>query len=117
MKTYTGGCHCQKVCYEVAIDNFDGAITCNCSMCSKQGWILTFVPTSSFKLLSGEDNLTTYHFNEHVIDHLFCKTCGLESFGRGQDENGNKMISINVLCLDEVDTEAIKPSKYNGKGV
>jgi len=115
MKTYAGGCHCQKVRYEVDIENFDSTITCNCSMCHKRGWILTFVPTTAFRLQSGEDNLTTYHFNKNIIDHLFCKTCGTASFGRGKDSDGNMMIAINVLCLDDVDIKELTPTAYSGK--
>ena len=117
MKTYTGGCHCKKVQFEVDIENFDMVISCNCSMCAKRGWILTFVPTSAFRLLSGEDALTEYTFNSKKIHHLFCSTCGTASFGRGSDQEGNEMISINVRCLDDVDLDSLTVTPYNGKDV
>lgn len=115
MTTYTGGCHCQKVRYEVEIENFDGAISCNCSICSKRGWILTFVPASAFRLLQGEADLTLYQFNKNHIKHLFCKTCGTASFGKGSDKEGNEMISVNVRCLDDVNVETLTVHKYDGK--
>lgn len=76
---------------------------------------MTFVPASQFTLLSGEDNLTNYHFNKRIIDHLFCSTCGIKAFGRGKDEKGNDTVAVNVRCLDGVDLEALKPHAYNGK--
>lgn len=117
MKTYTGGCHCKKVQYEVDIENFDQVISCNCSICSKRGWILTFVPATSFRLISGEDELTEYQFNKKMIHHLFCKTCGTASFGKGSDGQGNEMVAINVRCLDGVDIDSLKVNHYNGKEV
>lgn len=117
MKTYTGGCHCQKVRYEVDIENFDGVISCNCSICAKRGWLLTFVQTSTFRLLSGEGETITYHFNQNKIDHLFCKTCGTASYGKGSDGSGNEMVAINVRCLDDVDIKALTVNEYNGKDV
>ncbi len=115
MKTYTGGCHCKKVQYEVDIESLTEAMSCNCSMCSKRGWLLTFVPSSSFRLLSGEDNITKYQFNKKLIDHLFCSTCGVASFGKGKDEAGNEMVAINVRCLDDIDSNSLTINEYNGK--
>jgi hypothetical protein len=74
------------------------------------------VPTSQFRLLSGEDAMTEYQFNKHVIHHLFCSTCGIQSFSRGEMPDGTKMIAINVRCLDDVDIDALPPShRFDGK--
>ncbi len=77
-----GGCHCGKVRYQVATD-LAKLVSCNCSICSKHGLILTFVPEAQFKLLSGAGELQEYLFNKHVIHHQFCRSCGVEPFARG----------------------------------
>ncbi len=115
MKTYTGGCHCQNVRYEVDIENFDSVISCNCSICSKRGWLLTFVPALAFRLMQGENAMTKYQFNTNRIDHLFCTTCGTASFGKGSDASGNEMVAINVRCLDGVDVSTLTITEYNGR--
>lgn len=115
MKTYTGGCHCTKVRYEVDMEELTSAMSCNCSICSKRGWLLTFVPASSFRLLSGADEVTTYHFNKNKIDHIFCKTCGTASYGSGSDAEGNVMMAINVRCLDDVDVSTLIINQVDGK--
>jgi hypothetical protein len=116
MKTYSGGCHCGKVRYEVDME-VENAMSCNCSICSKRGWLLTFVPTTSFRLLSGESELTDYQFNKKMIHHLFCKTCGTASFGRGSDGQGGEMVAINLRCVDDLDLGAIPVMPYDGKSV
>ena len=40
---YRGSCHCGKVTYE-AEGEITGAVSCNCSICSKRGSLLWFVP-------------------------------------------------------------------------
>ncbi len=117
MKTYTGGCHCQKVRYEVEMEELKEAMSCNCSICSKRGWLLTFVPKASFRLEKGADEVTVYHFNKKLVDHTFCKTCGTASYGMGKDQNGNEMVAVNVRCLDNVDIDALAINQYNGKDV
>lgn len=116
MNTYTGGCHCGNVRYEVALD-LQQVISCNCSLCSKRGWLLSFAPASSFTLLKGEESLTEYRFNTKKIAHLFCKTCGVASFGRGTNQNDEPTVSVNVRCLDGVAVESLTVFPYNGKDV
>lgn len=60
-KLHTGGCHCGKVRYEVSTD-LAQVFDCNCSICAKTGWLLSPVPASQFRLLSGADGLSDYQF-------------------------------------------------------
>jgi hypothetical protein len=113
-KTYSGGCQCGNVRYEVQLD-LNGVMACNCSRCGRLGSLLAFAPAESFTLLKGEDALTEYTFNKHAIHHLFCKTCGIQSFSRGTAPDGRKMAAINVRCLDDVDIDALPVQKIDGR--
>ncbi|WP_300299624.1 GFA family protein [Ferrovibrio sp.] len=113
---HKGGCHCGAVRYEVTTA-LEPVITCNCSICSRKGTLLTFVPADAFKLLAGKDAVSDYQFNTKNIHHLFCKTCGVESFATGTAPNGAKMVAVNVRCLDDVDPETLQPVKYDGKNM
>ena len=113
-KKYAGGCHCKKVRYEVTAD-LSKVMTCNCSMCSKKGSALTFVPAAQFTLLSGADALTDYQFNKMNIHHLFCSTCGITSFARGTARDGSAMVAINTRCLDDVDIATLDVTMVDGK--
>lgn len=116
MTKYTGSCHCGNVAYEVEAD-LSQTIVCNCSICTKRGSILAFAPETAFTLLKGEDAQTDYLFNRKIIHHLFCKTCGILSFGRGVAPDGTKTVAINVRCLDGVDLDALTPHHYDGRSV
>lgn len=113
-KSYAGGCQCGKVRYEASIE-LGAVIACNCSRCGRIGSLLAFVPTSDFTLTSGEDDLQDFQFNKHVIHHLFCKTCGIESFARGTGPGGMEMVAINARCLDDVDIDALEINKVDGR--
>jgi hypothetical protein len=113
-KSYSGGCQCGKVRYEVNLDLDKGVIACNCSMCGRAGTLLTFVPASEFKLKSGQDSLKDYQFNKKHIHHLFCTECGIKSFARGE-RAGKPMIAVNTRCLDGVEATALKITHYDGK--
>lgn len=112
-KTYSGGCHCGAVKYEVDLA-LETVNRCNCSHCAKKGFLLTFAPADAFRLLSGDDAQTEYRFNKKAIEHRFCSTCGVQSFGRGE-MGGAKMVAINVRCLEDVDANALTIKEIDGK--
>lgn len=116
IKTYTGSCHCGKVRYEVttALENLT---QCNCSICSRAGYLMSFVQAESFKLLSGEAATTDYLFNKQRVHHLFCSTCGIRSYGWGTGKDGSKMYMLNVRCLEGVDPDAFEIKKVDGRSL
>jgi hypothetical protein len=112
-----GGCHCGAVRFHVDLDLDQPAITCNCSICSRSGTMLSFAPSSAFVLEQGESNLTDYQFNKKAIHHLFCKTCGIKAFGRGAGPDGKEMVAVNVRCLDNIDLEKVPTRRVDGKSM
>lgn len=95
--TYQGGCHCGAVRFEVKVTQ-PQAIVCNCSICRKKGFLHLIVPPEQFTLLQGAENLTTYTFNTHTAQHLFCRTCGIHSFYHPRSHPD--WIDVNIHCLD-----------------
>jgi hypothetical protein len=113
-QTYKGSCHCGKVSYEVKAE-LEQVIACNCSICSKKGHLLTFVAPEKFSLLSGDARLTDYQFHKMNIHHLFCPTCGVQSFMRGKKRDGSAIVAINVRCLEGVDPGGLKVTQVDGR--
>lgn len=116
LKTYQGGCHCGAVRYQAKVD-LTSVITCNCSICSKMGWMLTFIPESQFTLESGGDAMGDYQFGKKSIHHVFCKTCGTHPFCRGAKPDGEPVVAVNVRCLDGVDLAQLHPTAFDGKSL
>lgn len=115
-KTYSGGCHCGRVRYEATTD-LAQILSCNCSICTKRGMLLTFVSPQRFKLLSGDELLADYRFASKNIHHLFCLNCGVESFARGAGPDGSETVAVNVRCLDDVDFGSLSPTPFDGKSL
>ena len=118
MTTYKGSCHCGAVKYSVETELGPDAdvYECNCSHCSKKGFLLHFVSPDRFTLETADAPLTEYRFNTHSIEHLFCPTCGVQSFARGKTpKTGRDMVAVNIRCLAEVDLDAIKRTPVDGK--
>lgn len=111
---YTGSCHCGAVKFEVE-GELTGAMACNCSICARKAALMWFVPRANLHLLTPDDALSTYTFNKHVIQHRFCKTCGIHPFGEGVAPGGAAMAAINIRCLEGVDTDALPVNHFDGR--
>ena len=113
MATYEGGCHCGRVRFEIDAPVIVTATQCNCSICKMSGFLHLFVSHKNFRLMSGEDDLTTYRFNTGVAQHSFCKHCGIKSFYVPRSHPDG--LSINVNCLDAIDMSAIDIVPFDGQ--
>jgi hypothetical protein len=116
MATYTGSCHCGTIAFEVQ-GEVDSALSCNCSICSRKGSLLWFVPRGNFQLKSSEDAVSTYMFNKHVIKHRFCPKCGIHPYGEGTDPNGNAIAAVNLRCIGNLDLSTIPVHHFDGKSM
>ncbi len=96
---YEGSCHCGAVKFAVEAPAAVEVERCNCSICSKSGYLHLIVPASSFELLAGEDELTTYTFNSGVARHYFCRHCGIKPFYVPRSNPDG--MDVNLNCLDE----------------
>jgi hypothetical protein len=116
MTTYTGSCHCGAIAFEVE-GKIDSGLACNCSICSRKGSVLWFVPRSSLKLKTPESAVSTYTFNKHVIKHQFCPRCGIHTHGEGTDPKGNAMAAINLRCIENLDLNTVPVHHFDGKSL
>lgn len=113
MITHGGGCHCGRVRFEVIAPKSLRVSECNCSICSKAGYLHLVVPAAQFKLLSGNDTLKTYSFNTHTAKHLFCSVCGIKSFYVPRSHPDG--ISVNARCIDSETIEELTVTPLNGR--
>jgi hypothetical protein len=110
---HPGSCQCGAVAFEAEID-VSKPIVCNCSRCRRLGARLAFTAPEGFRLLRGAEALTEYRFNQGVIRHQFCATCGIEPFAYGRGRDGSDMVAINVNCLDDVDPLSLPTHFHDG---
>ena len=112
--THTGGCHCGAVRFEVTAPAEVEVFECNCSICRKLGYLHLIVPRcSDFRLLQGQDALSTYTFNTRQARHLFCRNCGVESFYVPRSHPDG--YSVNLRCLDEGTLERVSVRPFDGR--
>ena len=113
MVLHKGGCHCGRVRFEFEGPADIEVADCNCSICSKSGFLGVAVPKGKFRLLEGADAISTYQFGTSVAKHTFCKHCGIKSFYHPRSHPDG--INVNVRCLDEGTVRNVEIVPFDGQ--
>jgi hypothetical protein len=112
MHVFEGGCHCGRVRFRVKTQKLE-AVDCNCSICTKKGFLHLIVTKDAFELLSGEGELSTYTFNTGIAKHTFCKTCGMHAFYTPRSHPDG--IDVNIRCLDGFAWQKFSVTPFDGR--
>ncbi|KAF2187726.1 glutathione-dependent formaldehyde-activating enzyme [Zopfia rhizophila CBS 207.26] len=122
-QTYTASCHCGRFKYHVThsppLSDPEASVTnCNCSICSRNGYLLIYVPESFVQFEKGShDELTKYTFGpKHKIAHYFCPSCGTSCFAQSTDPNFyGDMKVVNVRTFHDLDLKSLTLKEVDGK--
>ncbi|KAJ7628339.1 Mss4-like protein [Roridomyces roridus] len=84
LRTYEGNCHCGLVKFSVQLPALESLHACDCSICTKKGYLFVFAPKSAITVTKGggtdglgADVLVSYIFGRKQLEHRFCGTCGV----------------------------------------
>jgi hypothetical protein len=109
---YTGGCHCGRIRFEVE-GELRRVSQCNCSICSRTGYLHWTVEPARLRLRTPPGSWTTYRFLTKVAENRFCPVCGVSPF-RVPRSDPDK-ITVNARCLEDVDLEALPVDRFDGR--
>jgi hypothetical protein len=109
----SGGCHCRAVRFEADVPDAVEILDCNCSICSATGFKHLMVPHERFRLLAGEEALTSYRFGTGAANHLFCRICGIKSFY--QPRSHPEAWSVNLNALDDPGALKVTIKAFDGR--
>lgn len=112
MVTHGGGCHCGAVAFEVDAPARLDVVECNCSICGPTAYQHLIVPRERFRLLRGEESLSTYEFGTRTARHLFCRGCGVKSFYVPRSHPDS--VSVNARCLTPGTVESMSLKPFDG---
>jgi hypothetical protein len=111
--TAEGGCHCGKVRFRVRFESPPELLDCNCSVCSKWGFLHLIAGAEDFELLQGAEALSEYRFGSGTARHLFCATCGVKSFYVPRSHPDG--FSVNWRALEGVENISPAIRSYDGR--
>jgi len=114
---YHGSCHCKNIEFSV-----DAPITevmeCNCSICSRKGFLLAIVPSDKIHIEEVKTPLTKYFFNKEKVTHEFCPICGVQCFASGESPmDGTLSYAVNVRTLQDIDISTLPVKNVDGKSL
>ena len=114
-KQYDGRCHCGRVRFSFRSEEITTGKRCNCSICIRKGAVMSsqYIPAEDFEPHTDMACVTDYRWNDHVVNHLFCTTCGIYPY-HGNSEYGYR---VNLGCIEGLDALSLDISIIDGRSM
>jgi hypothetical protein len=110
--TYTGGCHCGRIRFEVRGD-LKTVTECNCSICGRAGFLHWRVEPAQVRMLTPEADMATYRWHTGLAKHHFCPVCGVAPLRVPRSDQTK--LTVNVRCLDGIDLAKLGIVPFDGR--
>jgi hypothetical protein len=114
-RTYRGSCHCGAVRFRFHSEEITTGCRCNCSICIRKGVVMSsrYIAPDEFEELAGSEALSVYRFGDKMVNHYFCKVCGIYPFHDATSKPGH--YRVNLGCIDDLDPLALEIRLLDGK--
>ena len=104
-----GKCHCGSVKFTINTKIRD-LRRCNCSMCSRKGFVMGTALIDQLTITSGEKNLTSYKWNTKIAEHFFCKICGINTHHKRRSDPNQ--YGYNIGCIEGFEMSWIEDTPF-----
>ncbi|XDG01458.1 hypothetical protein ABKA04_001073 [Annulohypoxylon sp. FPYF3050] len=106
--TYKANCHCGQTRFTVELPDIRSSKVnrCNCSICTRNGYLLVYPKRDDVKFQSGWDELSSYRFGNSLKSHRFCPKCGtsvLIDFSESDRAIEREVVAINIRTFQGIE--------------
>ncbi|KAF7307584.1 hypothetical protein MIND_00553300 [Mycena indigotica] len=105
MPVYLGNCHCGAFKFTLtAADELKHAFSCDCSICSRNGYVL--VKDGELVATKGDfqTTLSSYSFGKHQAEHKFCPKCGTSI---AIYISSKSLTLVNLRAIEGIDLDSL----------
>ena len=99
----SGTCHCKNVRIEVPHPP-EWVGSCNCSFCSKAGWLVAYYPPDQVTVIGPTE---AYIWGDKMIGIHHCPSCGCMTHWASLGEDFGKM-GVSARLLDGFDSGTVE---------
>ena len=100
---YEASCQCDQIAYTVCMPPPKFVNTCTCSICTRNGYALLYIPRDDVAWIRGYSLLKEFRFHTKRMTHKFCPDFGSSmlidpNFGYKNSEKFKG--APDILCLN-----------------
>jgi hypothetical protein len=92
-------------------------LDCDCTLCQKRGGSAAFHSRKRFHHEYAARKSRQLQIQQACDRSSFLPDCGVSPFSEGTDPKGNKMVAINMRCVEDVDPARWTSKIFNGRAV
>jgi hypothetical protein len=111
---YRLSCHCGRIRLEVDAE-LGTVYQCNCSICTRSGFLHWYVAPEEVRLVSERERLSTYVYRSATGGQHFCPTCGTAVIRTSTQYP--PPISVNARCIEGIDLTELDIQPFDGRAL
>ncbi|KAL4932381.1 GFA family protein [Aspergillus undulatus] len=118
MSSYNGSCHCGTVKFTFTLRapiEEQEVVNCNCSICTKNGYLMVYPKVSETTFNHPEDAVRTYYHATKRFPHFFCVNCGTSVYAKGPE--GTDFMAVNARTIEGIEIEKLKLKPMDGRSL
>lgn len=116
VNTHRVSCHCGRIKFEVT-GELRKVTDCNCSICSRAGYLHWYVEPAQVKLITKRQSMTSYMWREFSGLHHFCPVCGVAMLRSMVSLTQTRRLSVNARCVEGLDLTSLEIQPFDGKSL
>jgi len=113
-KLHKVSCHCGGIQLEVSSE-LSEVFECNCSICSRTGFLHWYVPPEAVRLVTEKRRLSTYVWRSVTGGQHFCPVCGVAVIRTSTQYP--PPVSVNARCIEGVALATLAIRQFDGKNL
>ena len=107
-------CHCGRIQLEVSAEPSE-VFECNCSICSRTGFLHWYVPPEAVCLVTEKRRLSTYVWRSVTGGQHFCPICGVAVIRTSTQYP--PPVSVNARCIEGITLATLVIRQFDGKNL
>jgi hypothetical protein len=111
---YRVSCHCGRIQLDVDAE-LGEVFACNCSICTRSGFLHWYVEPERVTLLTEKQAVTTYVYRGIDGGQHFCPTCGDAVYRTSVQ--WPPPLSVNARCIEGIDLDTLDIRPYDGRSL
>lgn len=88
--------------------------SCNCSICRRLAALWAYYTRREARLVTPEDALSAYRWNDKLIEFYHCNTCGCATHYESVDKNPESRFVVNARCMPDDAIAGVVVRRFDG---
>ena len=107
-------CHCGKLKLKIEAEKPENLLSCNCSICHRNGSLMTYFTESQVEVIADPENIFKYSWGDKELAFVHCRKCGCYSHWEGVPPKKVDRVGVNARLFTNMEIKNLPIRYFDG---